>query len=78
MNTKQHRQTFFRVCVVGDLDVVTGIVPDFLGNAPRPEDAHVLEARHGGAEATVLDVEAKVSDALFGVGDGTVDVQFSM
>ena len=61
----------------GDVDVVMGIIPNFLGNAPR-SDAHILEIRHWGAEVVIFDVEAKVASAVFCVGNGAVDVDLGI
>ena len=60
---------------VVDLDVVAGIVPNFLGNAPRL-DPHVLATVHGGAETAVADVQAEVTSSFVGVRDGTADMDF--
>ena len=52
--------------VLGKLDVVAGIIPNFLGGAPRL-DSRALAAVHGGAKTAVLDVKAKVAGAFLGV-----------
>ena len=61
------------VAAVGDVDVVVWIVPDFLGNAPG-WDVHVLLVGHRGTKIIVLDIDAHVAGAMFGIGNGTVDV----
>jgi hypothetical protein len=66
------------VSVGRNLDVVKGINPDFLWN-DRQGDADVLEVLHWNAEVIVLfDVDAKVTGAVSGVRDGTIDVDFGV
>jgi hypothetical protein len=61
------------VSVVGDFNVVLGIVPDFLGN-DIGANAHVLEVFHWGAKEKVFHVDTEVPGAVFGIGDCAVDV----
>jgi hypothetical protein len=61
--------------VVGDLDVVTGVVPDF-GWDYGGGNAKVLEISHWGAEKIIFYVEAEVAGAGVGVGNGAIDVDF--
>ncbi len=62
------------VAVVGDVHVVAWIVPDFLGNAPG-WNAHALVVFHWSSKIVVLDINAHVAGAMFGIGDGAVDVE---
>ena len=54
------------VAIVGDVDGVGRIVPDFLGNAPG-RDAHVLVVGHRGTQIIVLDIDTHVAGAVFGI-----------
>jgi hypothetical protein len=49
------------------------IVPDLLWN-DGGSSAYVLEVCHGYAKVDIFVVEAKVAGAIFGIGNGAVDV----
>ena len=67
--------TCFLEAVVGDVDGVGRIVPDFLGNAPG-RDVHVLVLGHRGTQIIILDIDAHVAGAIFGIRDCAIDVDF--
>ena len=56
---------------------MSSVVPCFLWD-DGVGDADVLEASHRRAEVVVLDVEAKVAGAVFGIGSGAVAVYFGV
>ena len=59
------------------MDVVTGIIPHFLGNHLW-EDVDVLEVLHGRAKVEVFDVDAKVAGTFLGIGDDAIYVEFGI
>ncbi len=65
------------VAIGGNFDVVSWIVPNFLGDNGRV-DAHVLVVGHGRAEEVLLDVKNQEAGALAGVRNCAVDVELGI
>ena len=61
--------------VGGNVDVVTWIIPYFLGDHIW-EGADVLEVLHGCAKVEVFDVDAELVGTFVGIGDGAIYVEF--
>jgi hypothetical protein len=61
----------------GDVDIIVGVVPDFLGDDGRG-DADILVVIHGGSQVLIFDVEAEVACSMLGVGDGAVEMDLGV
>ena len=59
------------------MDVVSWIIPHFLGNHIW-EEADVLVVLHGRAKVEVFDVNAEVEVTFVGIGDGAIYVELGI
>ena len=62
-----HASLYFEMdaAVIDDLDIMVGIVPDFLGGAPRLHSHYELKVLHGGAQIIFTNIKNKMMPGAF-------------
>ena len=65
------------VAVVGNLDVVSRVIPDFLWDS-RWWDTHILKIFHRCAKVVIFDVKAHVAGTVLGIRYNAVDVNLDV